>query len=316
MCRGNRQEPVFRDNRDNEMFLDTLGEACGRCGWRVHAFCLMGNHYHVLLETPYANLVDGMRWLQGTFTKRFNIRHRVYGHLFQSRYKALLVDPSGDYFRTVSSYIHLNPARAGCFDLRSGRLSDYPWSSFPCYLNPSCRPEWLNVIRTLGDFGLNDDGSGLRQYEQAMQKRVEEILNSSIPGEAVAQWEKIRRGWCYGGDSFRSKMVESLDVVMAGKCRASFGGDPVCRHDALDAERLVQDGLRLLGLQEADLTRLKKGNLRKQVIAWMVRKNTSVKNSWIAERLEMGHASNLSRQVHEVDVATSGELFRLREITK
>jgi hypothetical protein len=111
-------------------------------------------------------------------------------------------------------------------------------------------------------------------------------------------------------------MVESLDGVMAGEFRASFGGDPVCRHDALDAERLIQDGLWLLGLQEADLTRLKKGDLRKQVIAWMVRKNTSVKNSWIAERLEMGHASNLSRQVHEVDVSTSGELFRLREITK
>ena len=75
MCRGNHQEPVFRDDRDNEMFLDTLEEACGRCGWRVHAFVLMGNHYHLLLETPHANLVDGMRWLQGTYTKRFNIRY-------------------------------------------------------------------------------------------------------------------------------------------------------------------------------------------------------------------------------------------------
>jgi len=73
---------VLRDKRDNEMFLDTLEEACGRCGWRVHAFVLMGNHYHLLLETPHANLVDGMRWLQGTYTKRFNLRHKVCGAIF------------------------------------------------------------------------------------------------------------------------------------------------------------------------------------------------------------------------------------------
>ena len=70
MCRGNRQEPVFRGDHDNEIFLDTLGEASVRCGWRVHAFCLMGNHYHLLLETPEPNLVSGMQWLQGTYTKR------------------------------------------------------------------------------------------------------------------------------------------------------------------------------------------------------------------------------------------------------
>ena len=71
MCRGNRQESVFRDSHDNEVFLDTLGESCVRCGWRVHAFCLMGNHYHLLLETPEPNLVTGMQWLQGTYAKRF-----------------------------------------------------------------------------------------------------------------------------------------------------------------------------------------------------------------------------------------------------
>jgi REP element-mobilizing transposase RayT len=103
MCRGNRQEPVFKDQQDYKRFLDTLGETCGRCGWRVHAYVLMGNHYHLLLETPEANLVDGMRWFQGVYTQRFNARHKVWGHLFQGRYKALLVG-SGSYFST-----HCNP---------------------------------------------------------------------------------------------------------------------------------------------------------------------------------------------------------------
>jgi len=316
MCRGNRQEPVFRENRDNEMFLDTLEEACGRCGWRVHAFVLMGNHYHLLLETPYANLVDGMRWLQGTYTKRFNIRHKLCGHLFQSRYKALLVDPSENYFETVCGYIHLNPARAGCFDLRAGKLSDYVWSSFPQYLNPSRRAGWLSVDRALGSFDLKDDAVGRRAFELMMQKRVIEVANSGNPMEVDAQWAEVRRGWCYGSDSFRNEMVKSLDGVFSGKSRESFVGEQTRQHDVLDAERLVVDQLKRFGLIDSDLVTLKKGDPHKKVIAWVVRKNTSVRNAWIAERLAMGNPSNLSRQVREVDVADRGELFRLRKVTK
>ncbi len=316
MCRGNRQEPVFRDNRDNEIFLDTLEEACGRCGWRVHAFVLMGNHYHLLLETPHANLVDGMRWLQGTYTKRFNIRHKVWGHLFQSRYKALLVDPGGDYFQTACSYIHLNPARANCFDLHKGRLSDYMWSSFPQYLNPSKRSDWLAVDRTLGNYEVKDDTVGRRNFELMMQKRVAEIANSDNPQEADARWAEIRQGWCFGSDSFHAEMVDSLDDVLAGKRRESFVGDETRQHDMLDAERRVADALEIFGLKDADLAGLKKGDPRKKVIAWLVRKNTSVRNAWIAERLVMGNASNLPRQVREVDVAEEGELVQWREMTK
>jgi len=99
MCRGNRQEAIFRDDKDHERFLDTLGEVAERNGWLIHAFVLMGNHYHLLLETPEPNLVDGMRWFQSTYTQRFNARHKVWGHLFQGRYKALPVD-QGEYFKT------------------------------------------------------------------------------------------------------------------------------------------------------------------------------------------------------------------------
>ena len=92
MCRGNRQETIFRDDTDCKMFLDTLSEVVDRNGWRVHAFVLMENHYHLLLETPEPNLVNGMQWLQSTYTQRFNARHKVWGHLFQGRYKALPIE--------------------------------------------------------------------------------------------------------------------------------------------------------------------------------------------------------------------------------
>ncbi|MCF7848317.1 MAG: transposase [Kiritimatiellales bacterium] len=166
--RGNRQEAVFLDGKDCEVFIDALDEVCGRTGWRMHAFVLMGNHYHLLLETPEPNLVDGMRWLQGTYTKRFNGRHKQWGHLFQGRYKALLVDGEGGYFGTVCDYIHLNPARTKCFDLENGKLAEYRWSSYPLYMRPSRRPDWLSVERSLGRLGLMDDRSGRIRYQQHM----------------------------------------------------------------------------------------------------------------------------------------------------
>jgi REP element-mobilizing transposase RayT len=109
MSRGDRGEAIFRCAPDREMFLAAVEEACERTGWRVHAYVLMDNHYHLLLETPEPNLVVGMQWLQSTYTKRFNARHRLWGHVFQGRYKAIPVEPEGEYFSTVADYIHLNP---------------------------------------------------------------------------------------------------------------------------------------------------------------------------------------------------------------
>src|SRR6266567_152441 len=111
--RGDRREPIFKDDWDRQRFLDTLSQACQKTGWQVHAYCLMRNHFHLVMETPQANLVAGMKWLSGVYTKRFNIRHKLCGHLLAGRYKALVVDGSGNgYLRTVCDYVHLNPERA------------------------------------------------------------------------------------------------------------------------------------------------------------------------------------------------------------
>src|SRR5438552_1602691 len=113
MNRGDQRENIFKDDQDRERFLFTLGEACNKTEWQAHAYCLMRNHFHLVIETPQANLVAGMKWLLGVYTKRFNIRHKLCGHLFAGRYKALIVDGSGDgYLRTVCDYVHLNPVRA------------------------------------------------------------------------------------------------------------------------------------------------------------------------------------------------------------
>ena len=113
MNRGDRGGKVFKDRLDFELFLRCTADACERTGWRIHAYALLRNHFHWLLETPEANLVDGMKWFLGAYSQRFNARHGQRGHVFQGRYKAVVIDGrSGDYFETVSTYIHLNPARA------------------------------------------------------------------------------------------------------------------------------------------------------------------------------------------------------------
>ena len=142
MCCGDRREAIFQDDQDRERFLTTLGETVQRTGWRVHAYVLMSNHYHLLVETPFPNLVRGMTWFQTTCTVRYNARHRVNGHLFAGRYKALLVDPESEgYFVTLLNYIHLNPVRAGLVPVGEGaRVQDYPWNSLCGYYRPGHRP--------------------------------------------------------------------------------------------------------------------------------------------------------------------------------
>ena len=149
MSRGDQYEPIFLSDKDRHSFLKTPGETCQHTGWIIHGYVLMDNHYHMLVETPEANLVDGMRWFQSTYTRRFNGRNKYVGHVFQGRYHALIIDPKErEYFLTVSEYPHLNPARAGLLDKQNPRLSTYGWSSYPYYLKPpGKRPSWLCVWR-------------------------------------------------------------------------------------------------------------------------------------------------------------------------
>src|SRR6476620_108197 len=152
MNRGDRREPIFKDDEDRQRFLGTLGEACVKTGWPVHAYCLMSNHFHLVIETPQSNLVRGMKWFLGVYTSRFNRRHKLFGHLFSGRYKSLIVDGSGSgYLKTVCDYVHLNPVRAKL--LRSkDKSSDYDWSSYCDYLKtPGERKPWLRVNRVLGE---------------------------------------------------------------------------------------------------------------------------------------------------------------------
>jgi putative transposase len=301
MARGNHGQPIFRDDRDRRQFLETLGEACAKTGWCIHAYVLMGNHYHLLLETPEPNLVAGMKWLQGTYTQRYNGRHECFGHLFQGRYKAVVVDGRTEesYFQVVSTYIHLNPARAGLIRVGEQRLKRYRWSSYPGYLNRAGRrPVWLWTERVLGSLGLGP--AQARGYEAYIEGRVLELGSKAGRKELDQEWRALRRGWYVGGTSFRERLEGYLEAAVRGRRRESHSGAARLAHDEAAAAAALNQALKALGLRPRDLAVRPKGAAEKAVLAWWLRQHTTVSLGWLSERLGMGHVSRVSQGVSQV----------------
>jgi len=293
--RGDRREAIFCDDEDRRRFLGTLEEVCGRTGWRIHAFVLMSNHYHLLVETPEANLVAGMKWLQGTYASRFNRRHGWCGHVFQGRYKAVVVEPEEPrYFGLLGDYLHLNPARAGVIKPKQ-KLADYAWSSYPHYLGaPRRRPGWLEVSWVLGGMNLRDRAADRRRYAEYLEGRAREDRNGQSP--QTEDLKEVRRGWCLGGEEFRQRMVDLLEASLKkAHGRRPLDGSVRRAHSEQEAEKMTQRALEALNLEERDLKRLRKNDARKVAIGQWVRRHTVAANQWIAKRLWMGYATRVSR---------------------
>jgi len=280
MNRGDRREDIFRDDQDRQQWLKTLGEACEKTGWNVHAYCLMSNHFHLVVETPQANLVDGMKWFLGTYTSRFNRRHKEFGHLFSGRYKALVVDGSSNgYLGTVGTYVHLNPARAKLLKLEQP-LRDYRWSSYREYLaKPAQRPKWLRVDRLFGESGTpKDSPAGRRHFESVMEERRRK--------DDPESFKFVGRGWCLGDDDFRRELLEE----MGGKLGPHHGGSERQEIAEARAERLLREELAKRGWGDGEMEQRRKGDGEKIKIARRLRAQTTMSWAWIAERLRMGAA--------------------------
>jgi REP element-mobilizing transposase RayT len=150
--RGNNRGPIFNEDADRRMFLETLGRAKVRHGWGVHGYCLMTNHYHLLLETPHPNIGEGMRWFNTLYSHRFNQAHGRVGHLFQRRYADGYISDEA-HLREVVRYVPLNPVRAGMCK----RPEEYQWSSYAPTLGLAQRPPFLTVRSVLGLFDAERD---------------------------------------------------------------------------------------------------------------------------------------------------------------
>ncbi|MDF7802051.1 transposase [Pontiellaceae bacterium B1224] len=298
MSRGNQSRNIFERQEDADLFIRCLGEMCARNQVVVHAWCMMSNHYHLLLETPQGNLIDAMKWFQGTFTQRYNARRQLWGHLFQGRYKAKVVDDDNpSYFRAVSEYIHLNPAEAGL--VKPGELSGYLWSSYPLYLKPaSKRPDWLNVLSVLNACGLaNDSLKARRAFESYMNLRHESLRLGKLNAEEQSEWRHMERGWIHGCKEFHDRMRESLQEQ--GKNPEEQ--DQKRELSEAAATKVLKKCLAYFDLEPSDLTQLAKSDARKFLIAGLLRYHFPVRVRWVSEQLVMGHFTTVSRAMKFYD---------------
>jgi REP element-mobilizing transposase RayT len=174
-ARGNERKDVFKSRADREQFLAYLESASERYGAVIHAYCLMGNHYHLLLETPAGNLAQIMRHIGGAYTTYFNVKRKRAGHLFQGRYKAILVDKDA-YALELSRYIHLNPVRAGIV----ARPEEYEWSSYRQYIGPASVPSWLTTGLILSCLGSSGSGAYRQFVSDSLNREGESPMTGVI----------------------------------------------------------------------------------------------------------------------------------------
>lgn len=187
MSRGNERQDIFRCDDDRKMFLDLIGDFSERFEIDVFAYVLMDNHFHLLLRTREANLPKAMQWLGTTYTRKFNNRHDRSGHLFQGRYKSILVE-NDQYMLHLSCYIHRNPLRAGIIS----RLADYRWSSYPSYGYARKTPKWLDTSLIL-NLMTNSRTDPHLEYREKVQQYSDETKNI---------WEDVENGLIYGSEDF------------------------------------------------------------------------------------------------------------------
>src|SRR5215204_6346156 len=220
-ARGHERKAIYRDERDRAHFLELLAESTERYGVKVHAYVLMDNHFHLLLETPEANLSRAMQWLNVSYTVWFNRRHQRAGHLLQGRFKAILVEDDAGW-QELARYVHLNPVRVAVFGLdkrsrsasrqgvvvaptpemiatRLAILRDWRWSSYRAYAGHCSKPPWLTaepLSRLCGGRSESERRAALRQYtESALQQ-----------GKMEPPWSRVLGGMVLGSEAFL-KMV-------------------------------------------------------------------------------------------------------------
>ena len=193
-ARGDRREPIYDDDEDRAAFLDIFGTVIEDFNWVGHAYCLMGNHYHLLVETPDANLAKGMRQLNGSYTQWSNRRHRRIGHLLQGRYKAILVDKDS-YLLELCRYIVLNPVRAGMVK----SPSRWQWSSYRATLGTEDAPAWLSVDALLAQFARS---------RAVARERYARFVAQGV--KAQSPWEHLKGQIYLGDEHFVERMQRKL----------------------------------------------------------------------------------------------------------
>jgi putative transposase len=276
MSRGDRRRDIFADDVDRRNFLDTLAKEVAQQRWCLYAYCLMGNHYHLLVETPDANLVAGMRRLNGVYTQSFNRRHGLVGHVLQGRYKSVIVDRNA-YLLELARYIVLNPVRAGLVD----HAQDWSWSSYRVTAGFTLAPHWLSVDAITDQFG---------DQLMAAQRMYREFVHDGVG--ARSPWAELRSQSYLGGEQF----LQEIEVLLAAgpikQSVASAKRDLVRPH----AEVLLDGIAKVFGL-DPDLVCSRRHQPAFQAWVYLLRRasNLSLRDAALRAGVSQGRVSQIQR---------------------
>lgn len=286
--RGNYRRDVFAGERTKSAFETCLFEACERSGWLLHAYGVMRNHYHLALETPNGNLGIGMQWLEATFANRFNRLRREHGHLFQGRYKSLLVEEDSS-LGPLCDYIHLNPVRAGVTTVAG--LRDLAYSSYWHLWRPESRPAFLRAETALRESGgWADTAAGRAAYASYLTWQAAE--GPAGKNEAYAN---LSQGWALGTEQFKADLVRDYKIAASARALESGGAAEV---RALRwQEALDRATARLPAAARAEPDAARKCAAWKVAVAAHLKSTTDASNGWLARKLEMGTAAYVSKHV-------------------
>lgn len=279
--RGNYRRDLFASAGEAQAFVASLEEAVATFGWRLHAYALMRNHYHLAIQTPQPNLVDGMHWLQSTFATRFNRFRDERGHLFQGRYQSLLVEDAASLARLVD-YIHLNPVRAGI--VPPEQATNFRWSSLGRFVRGD-RFAGMEAGDWLGAMGLRDEAAGWAVYLERLRE-----LSLSLAEQKRLGFGEMSRGWAIGTHAWRKAVAKdhSALALAPGLGAAEARALREARwQKSLDAA-LAKAGHTL------EETRLAKRSAPwKLDLALKIRGESGASAAWLGEALGLGSAGSV-----------------------
>jgi REP element-mobilizing transposase RayT len=272
ISRGERSENIFNGDSDRLKFLEKIGEAVVKFNLKIHCYALMANHYHLLLETPEANLSRAMHYLNTSYSNWFKLKHQIVGSIFQGRYKSILVEKEA-YIHRLSIYIHLNPIRAGIAPIPE----EYKWSSFNNYMGNDKSIHWIFTDDILKMFSGNREAYRVFVYNHMIKEN--EIRKEDIKG----------RYSILGGKKFRDKIIKKLK---SGAKKHNPRERPDLKHlKRLSIEDIKEIILKTFQIKEGELLAKKKNNHYRKIYLYGIKKYTKLSLREIGDLSGMDYAA-------------------------
>lgn len=289
-ARGNRKEKIFYSDKDKGIFLNKMKETFDKYSLMCYAYCLMDNHYHLFIKTPRANIADVMHYLNASYSNWFRARNKIVGPVFQGRYKSIIVDEDS-YSLILSTYIHLNPVRAGI----ANNIKEYLWSSFLDYIG---RREPLNTLDTtliLSQFD-NDLIKARKKYERFVLENID--MKNPL--------EDLYKNIVLGDEVFRKKIDEKIKAV--GRKREIPETKFV---ESCTPDEIISEISRSLKIERDEIFRKERGNMYHQVALYLIKRYTPMSLIEIGRLFDMDYAA-VSQAVKRFENKTKRDKKALR----